>query len=161
MLNYASVVFVRVLEHKYRKISDSGSIPLDSVATQGLNKTLNDMTTEIADWKSKRAAAQYARSTDDNRFLSLQGDNRSLIDLLVAEKLTQANMTIVVNELGHQVRVAEQETRDAEALANEDWIIRISARALTTTLHNCFWFPVKEHLTQHEPKLLPFLYSIH
>lgn len=69
------------------------------------------MTTETAEWKVKRVAAQYARASDDKRFLSLQGDNKSLIDLLFTEKLAQESLTTTVNELGHQVRLVERETR--------------------------------------------------
>ena len=79
---------------------------------QELNKTLNDMTTEIADWKAKRVAAQYARASDDKRYLSLEGDNKSLIDLLTAEKVAHENIGTMVNELGHQVRLAERENRE-------------------------------------------------
>ncbi|KAG0504191.1 hypothetical protein KC19_N007500 [Ceratodon purpureus] len=92
---------VRKLRILYKKVLDDNSevarlrddvpaltakIQKQEASVTELNKTLNDMTTEIADWKAKRVAAQYARASDDKRYLSLEGDNKSLIDLLTAER---------------------------------------------------------------------------
>ena len=86
---------------------------LDSVVMcQAMSKTINDMTTEIAEWKAKRVAAQSTCATDEQRYLSLQGDNKSLIDLLTAEKLAHETMGTMNNELGYQARMAERETRE-------------------------------------------------
>ncbi|KAG0611812.1 hypothetical protein M758_7G166400 [Ceratodon purpureus] len=118
---------VRKLRILYKKVLDDNSevarlrddvpaltakIQKQEASVTELNKTLNDMTTEIADWKAKRVAAQYARASDDKRYLSLEGDNKSLIDLLTAEKVAHENIGTMVNELGHQVRLAERENRE-------------------------------------------------
>lgn len=84
----------------------------DAFAFEAKQKTLETMALDFAEWTAKGAAASYARASDDSRLLSLQAESKSLMDMLLAEKLAQASFTTMVNTLGHEVRVAEKEARE-------------------------------------------------
>lgn len=77
-------------------------------------KSFEDMATETSTWTAKGVAAKYACARDNDRFISLQGDSKSLMDLLFNEKVAKAELTTSVNTLAHQVRLAERDTREKE-----------------------------------------------
>lgn len=63
---------------------------------------------------AKGAAAKEARGRDCEIFRSLQGESKSIMDMLLKEKLLKAELTTDINTVSHQVRVAERDTREKE-----------------------------------------------
>lgn len=90
---------IPVLETKHHQLEASVTEKRKSV--DGLEK-------ELSKWNAKSSAADRARESDDKRFKRLQSDNKSLMEVLLTEKLSRQKDTIRLNELKYQVRLVER-----------------------------------------------------
>lgn len=88
---------------------------------------MEEMGVESEEWKAKEYEAKYRRTSEDQRLISLQGENKSLIDLLVAEKLAMSTINMMVNEMAYQARMIERETRETEPLARDREAVEMRA----------------------------------
>ena len=77
-------------------------------------KSLQDMTTKSSEWTTKGAAAKKACVRDYERFKSLQEESKSIMDVLLKEKLAKAELTTDVNTKSYHARMAERDNREKE-----------------------------------------------
>lgn len=75
---------------------------------QEKRKSVDGLEKELSKWNAKSSAADRARESDDKRFKRLQSDNKSLMEVLLTEKLSRQKDTIRLNELKYQVRLVER-----------------------------------------------------